>query len=66
MRTFTDDPAEVLIGITAGEVAASIAPSLAKKTISASINGAHCDLAWPITQDAKIIFGPNTRADIVA
>ncbi len=43
-------------GITAGEVAASIAPSLAKKTISASINGAHCDLAWPITQDAKIIF----------
>ena len=43
-------------GITAGEVAASIAPSLAKKTISASLNGAHYDLAWPITMDAKIIF----------
>ncbi len=43
-------------GITAGEVAASIAPSLAKKTISASINGAHYDLAWPITHDAKIML----------
>ncbi len=43
-------------GITAGEVAASIAPSLAKKTISASINGAHYDLAWPITADAKIML----------
>ena len=43
-------------GITAAEVAASIAPSLAKKTISASINGAHYDLAWPITADAKIIL----------
>jgi threonyl-tRNA synthetase len=43
-------------GITAGEVAASIAPSLAKKTISASINGAHYDLAWPINTDAKIML----------
>lgn len=43
-------------GITAGEVAASIAPSLAKKTISASINGAHYDLAWPIMDDAKIML----------
>lgn len=43
-------------GITAGEVAASIAPSLAKKTISASVGGAHYDLAWPIMQDAKIIL----------
>lgn len=43
-------------GITAAEVAASIAPSLAKKTISASINGAHYDLAWPIHSDAKIIL----------
>ena len=43
-------------GITAAEVAASIAPSLAKKTISASVNGAHYDLAWPITADAKIIL----------
>ncbi len=43
-------------GITSGEVAASIAPSLAKKTISASINGAHYDLAWPINTDAKIML----------
>jgi threonyl-tRNA synthetase len=43
-------------GVTAYEVAASIAPSLAKKTISASINGAHYDLAWPIMQDAKIVL----------
>ena len=43
-------------GITAAEVAASIAPSLAKKTISASINGAHYDLAWPILHDAKIVL----------
>jgi threonyl-tRNA synthetase len=43
-------------GITAGEVAAAIAPSLAKKTISASINGAHYDLAWPINTDAKIML----------
>jgi threonyl-tRNA synthetase len=43
-------------GITAAEVAASIAPSLAKKTISASVNGVHYDLAWPIQQDAKIML----------
>lgn len=43
-------------GVTALDVAASIAPSLAKKTISASINGVHYDLAWPITTDAKIVL----------
>ena len=43
-------------GVTALDVAASIAPSLAKKTISASIDGAHYDLAWPIMQDAKIVL----------
>ncbi len=43
-------------GITAGQVAAAIAPSLAKKTISASIDGAHFDLAWPINTDAKIVL----------
>ena len=41
-------------GITAGEVAADIAPSLAKKAISASVGGAHYDLAWPITADAPV------------
>ncbi len=41
-------------GTTPAEVAASIAPGLAKKAISASVDGAHFDLAWPITADAKI------------
>ncbi len=41
-------------GVTPAEVAASIAPGLAKKAISASVNGAHWDLAWPIPADATI------------
>ncbi|SFG56944.1 threonine--tRNA ligase [Sulfitobacter dubius] len=41
-------------GITAGEVAADISKSLGKKAISATVNGAHYDLAWPIEADASI------------
>ncbi len=41
-------------GITAADVAADISPSLAKKAISATVNGAHHDLAWPIDADASI------------
>ena len=41
-------------GVTAAEVAESIASSLAKKAISATVNGAHYDLAWPIDADATI------------
>jgi threonyl-tRNA synthetase len=41
-------------GTTAADVALSIAPGLAKKAISASVNGAHYDLQWPITTDARI------------
>lgn len=48
-------------GITAAEVAASIAPSLAKAAISAQVNGAHHDLAWPIAADARISI--NTMKD---
>ncbi|WP_417587414.1 threonine--tRNA ligase [Pararhodobacter oceanensis] len=48
-------------GITASEVAQSIAPSLAKAAISAQLDGAHYDLAWPITADAKIAI--NTLKD---
>lgn len=48
-------------GTTPAEVAASIAPGLAKKAISASVNGAHFDLAWPIQSDAKIAI--HTLAD---
>ena len=41
-------------GITAGEVAADISKSLGKKAISATVNGAHFDLAWPIESDADL------------
>lgn len=50
-------------GITAAEVAASIATSLAKKAISATVNGTHYDLAWPISSDATIAI--NTLKDEV-
>lgn len=48
-------------GITAGEVAADISKSLGKKAISATIDGAHFDLAWPIDVDADIAI--HTMAD---
>ena len=41
-------------GITAAEVAASISSSLAKKAISATLDGQHWDLQWPITGNASI------------
>jgi threonyl-tRNA synthetase len=48
-------------GTTPAEVAASIAPGLAKKAISASVNGTHWDLAWPIEADSAIAI--HTMAD---
>jgi threonyl-tRNA synthetase len=48
-------------GVTPAEVAASISPGLAKKAISAQVNGAHFDLQWPIRSDARISI--NTTAD---
>ena len=48
-------------GVTPAEVAASIAPSLAKAAISAQVNGAHWDLAWPIPADARLAI--NTLKD---
>ncbi|SMC73603.1 threonine--tRNA ligase [Primorskyibacter flagellatus] len=48
-------------GITAAEVAAAISKSLGKKAISASIDGAHWDLQWPIEHDAAIAI--HTMAD---
>ncbi len=41
-------------GVTAAEVAQSIAPSLGKAAISASVDGKHWDLQWPIEADAQI------------
>ncbi|SDK97990.1 threonine--tRNA ligase [Paracoccus chinensis] len=48
-------------GTTAAEVAASIAPSLAKNAISASFDGRHVDLAWPLTGNGSIAI--NTMKD---
>ena len=41
-------------GITPAAVAAAISTSLGKKAISASVNGRHFDLQWPIEADAQI------------
>ena len=60
--TFPDGNARFYdAGITPADVAASISPSLAKKAISATVNGAHYDLQWPIPTDATIAI--NTMAD---
>lgn len=48
-------------GTTAAQVAASIAPSLAKNAISASLDGRHVDLAWPLTESGSIAI--NTMKD---
>jgi threonyl-tRNA synthetase len=52
---------EYTAGVTATEGAASIAPGLAKKAISASVNGQHYDLQWPILTDASVAI--HTMAD---
>ena len=48
-------------GITAAEIAAGISNSLRKKAISATVNGVHWDLQWPIETDASIAI--NTMKD---
>ena len=48
-------------GITAGEVAADISKSLAKKAISATVNDQHWDLQWPIDHDSSVSI--NTMKD---
>ena len=48
-------------GITPAEVAGDISKSLAKKAISATVNGQHWDLQWPIPADADIAL--HTLAD---
>jgi len=48
-------------GTTPAEVAAAIAPSLAKRAISAQVDGRHWDLHWPLEQDAAIAI--NTMKD---
>jgi len=41
-------------GVTPADVAADISSSLRKKAISATVNGQHWDLQWPIEADATI------------
>jgi len=48
-------------GVTALELAGGISKSLAKKAISATVDGAHWDLQWPIERDAAVTI--NTMAD---
>ncbi|NNE81951.1 MAG: threonine--tRNA ligase [Silicimonas sp.] len=53
--TFPDGNArDFAAGITPAEVAADISTSLGKKAISATVDGDHWDLAWPIDTDASI------------
>mmetsp|Transcript_22849 Transcript_22849/g.38114 ORF Transcript_22849/g.38114 Transcript_22849/m.38114 type:complete len:649 (-) Transcript_22849:1928-3874(-) len=60
--TFPDGNArEYEAGITPAAVAESISKSLAKKAISATVDGQHWDLAWPIEADAQIAI--HTMAD---
>ncbi|SFC11809.1 threonine--tRNA ligase [Tropicimonas isoalkanivorans] len=61
--TFPDGASRAFpAGTTPADVAASISPSLAKKAISATVDGAHWDLAWPIESDAEIAI--NTMKDL--
>ncbi len=60
--TFPDgNKRDYAAGVTAAEVAMSIAPGLAKKAISATVGGAHYDLQWPILADTTIAI--HTLAD---
>jgi threonyl-tRNA synthetase len=62
--TFPDgNTRDFAAGVTPAEVAASISTSLAKKAISATVEGKHWDLQWPIAQDASIAI--HTMADDV-
>ncbi len=60
--TFPDGNArDFAAGVTPAEIAAGISNSLAKKAISATINGRHWDLQWPIEDSAEIAI--HTIAD---
>lgn len=60
--TFPDGNARsYAAGVTPAEVAASISNSLGKKAISATVDGQHWDLQWPIDSDSQIAI--NTLKD---
>lgn len=50
-------------GVTPAEVATSIATSLGKKAISATVDDQHWDLQWPINTDAAIAINTIKDAD---
>ncbi|WP_422071422.1 threonine--tRNA ligase [Tranquillimonas rosea] len=53
--TFPDGTARDFdAGTTPADVASAISTSLGKKAISATVNGTHWDLQWPIEADARI------------
>ncbi len=53
--TFPDGNAKSYdAGVTPAQVASDISTSLGKKAISATVNGRHWDLQWPIESDAEI------------
>ncbi len=50
-------------GVSGLDIAKSISPSLAKRTVAMTVDGALSDLAAPIDRDAKIEFvGPRRSA----
>jgi len=60
--TFPDgNKREFDAGITPTEIATGISTSLGKKAISATVNGTHWDMQWPITEDSSIAI--NTMKD---
>ena len=60
--TFPDgNKREFNAGITPAEIAEGISSSLRKKATSATVNGAHWDMQWPIDADASIAI--NTMKD---
>ncbi len=60
--TFPDgNKREFDAGITPAEIASGISSSLGKKAISATVNGTHWDMQWPINEDASIAI--NTMKD---
>ncbi len=63
--TFPDGNArDYEAGVTAADVVASISNSLGKKAISATLDGQHYDLQWPINDNAAIEI--NTMKDEAA
>jgi threonyl-tRNA synthetase len=62
--TFPDGATrQVASGTTGRDVAKSISPSLAKRTVAMSLNGEVSDLAYPINADATINFLSRTDAE---